>query len=329
MIIKEKMLQIAARADISVLLQGESGTGKEVAARYIHGKSARAKGPFVAVNCGAIATNLAECFLEGARRGAYTGANTDQTGVVQAAHGGTLFLDEIGEMPLALQCKLLRILQEKQVMPLGSTRSIPVDFRLICATNRNLRQEVYAGRFREDLFFRLNVFPIGLPTLRERKDFEELAGILWREALECAGGTSATACGTSPSPCGTNCVPDKTCESLQVLSAGELGLLKSCAWPGNIRQLKNVLQRYALLKPHGTFLEEVLAMEFQETPSIVADHRKNYMQTPKWCDIARELENNHWNRSITAHKLGISRGSLNYQIKKHGLEKPASPIQNP
>lgn len=131
MIIKENLLKIAANSNISVLLQGESGCGKEVAARYIHGRSARSRGPFIAVNCGAIAPNLAESILEGARKGAYTGAASEQVGVVQAASGGTLFLDEIGEMPLDQQRKLLRILQERSVTPIGGTKNIPVDFRLI------------------------------------------------------------------------------------------------------------------------------------------------------------------------------------------------------
>ena len=163
----KKLLQIAANSSVTVLIQGESGAGKEVAARYIHDHSPRRFGPFVALNCGALAQNLIESTLEGSVKGAFTGAYADQKGIVRAANGGTLFLDEIGELPLDAQSKFLRILQEKAVLPVGSSKSIPVDFRLICATNRDLKKEIAAKRFREDLFFRLNVFPIFIPPLRD------------------------------------------------------------------------------------------------------------------------------------------------------------------
>ncbi len=303
---KVNLLNIAAESEVSVLLQGESGCGKEVAARWIHRRSARASGPFVAVNCGAIATNLAESVLEGARKGAYTGAATDQTGVVRAASGGTLFLDEIGEMPLELQCKLLRILQEKSVMPLGSTQSIPVDFRLVCATNRDLRTEVAAGRFREDLYFRLNVFPIRLPPLRERQDFEDLAQEIWAEiAPRRSMGTLQP---HTPTP----------------LTAQEIGELRQQKWPGNVRQLKNVLQRYALLQVHHYSLRQILDEEFptSATPKSLQlrETARSYSAAPRRELILQALQGNHWNRSLTAKKLGISRGALCYQIKKHHLE---------
>lgn len=298
----ENILLIAAKSDISVLLQGESGAGKEVCARYIHSHSPRKNAPFMALNCGAISRNLTESILEGAKKGAFTGAHTDQPGVVRASHGGTLFLDEIGEMPLDIQCKLLRILQEKAVLPLGSAQSVPVDFRLICATNRDLRHEVAAGRFREDLYFRLNVLPIRVPPLRERDDFKDIAQQLWQEAC-----------------CSENCA----------LEEHEVAALSRRNWPGNIRQLKNVMQRYALLKPHGISLMDILSAEFEIEPGLNhAAHGKSPAQTlaepmglyrarPHWDTINQELENNKWNRSLTARKLGISRGSLNYQIKIH------------
>jgi len=319
MIIKENLLKIAANSNISVLLQGESGCGKEVAARYIHGRSARSRGPFIAVNCGAIAPNLAESILEGARKGAYTGAASEQVGVVQAASGGTLFLDEIGEMPLDQQRKLLRILQERSVTPIGGTKNIPVDFRLICATNRNLRQEVAAGRFREDLYFRLNVFPIQLPALRDRGDFENIAQELWAEANMSM----------------TRPLPDYKPLSL---APAELYKLRMQHWPGNVRQLKNVLQRYALLKPYGVPLNEILQEEFCdgalgarsaggalgtrapfENANALHESTRFYSATHRWQIIQEELHKNNWNRSRTAQRLGISRGSLNYQIKKHSL----------
>jgi len=292
------MLRIAASSDISVLLLGESGSGKEVAARFVHAHSKRAGGPFIALNCGAIAKGLTESILEGHRKGAFTGAVDERLGVVRSADHGTLFLDEIGEMPFETQCKLLRILQERSVMPLGSSNSIPVDFRLVCATNRNLRSEVRAGRFREDLFFRLNVFPVKIPPLREREDFNTIAQEIWKEV-----GDSS------------------------LLTSAEIKLLARKEWPGNVRQLKNVLQRYSLLKPYETTLSKILEEEFYEIVETcsAADTalydtspiRRN-SSSPEWNLIYSELEKNKGNRKATAKKLGISRGCLYYQIKKHG-----------
>ena len=293
----ESMLRIAASSDISVLLLGESGSGKEVAARFVHAHSKRAGGPFIALNCGAIAKGLTESILEGHRKGAFTGASEERLGVVRSAERGTLFLDEIGEMPFETQCKLLRILQERAVMPLGSCDSLPVDFRLICATNRDLRAEVHAGRFREDLYFRLNVFPVKIPPLREREDFATIAQEIWKEIAD-----------HNP------------------LNASEIALLSKRKWPGNVRQLKNVLQRYSLLKPYDITLSKLLDEEFFDPilSDSVAEPFKLYnvkarriTETPEWELIYSELSKNNGNRSITAQKLGISRGCLNYHIKKH------------
>ena len=295
----ESMLRIAASSDISVLLLGESGSGKEVAARFVHAHSKRAGGPFIALNCGAIAKGLTESILEGHRKGAFTGAVDERLGVVRSADHGTLFLDEIGEMPLEIQCKLLRILQERSVMPLGSSTALPVDFRLVCATNRDLRSEVRAGRFREDLYFRLNVFPIKIPPLREREDFNTIAQEIWKEV-----GNSS------------------------LLTSAEIKLLARKEWPGNVRQLKNVLQRYSLLKPYETTLSKILEEEFLEQievrsvtePASLYDTspiRRN-SSSPEWNLIYSELEKNKGNRKATAKKLGISRGCLYYQIRKHG-----------
>ncbi|SHK96549.1 sigma 54-interacting transcriptional regulator [Fibrobacter sp. UWEL] len=319
----ENLLRIASNSNISVLLQGESGSGKEVAARYVHDHSKRCNGPFVALNCGAIAHSLTESILEGSRKGAFTGAVGDQLGVVRAANGGTLFLDEIGEMPLEAQCKLLRILQERSVMPLGATTNIPVDFRLICATNRNLRQEVASGRFREDLYFRLNVFPIKVPALRERKDFAALAQDIWREAVysqEAAGLAGGfhpdAASGSIPQTSGSFVAAP--------LSPQEVQSLAVKPWPGNVRQLKNVLQRYALLGPYGTSLGEILRDEFAETlpPNTTCETNppeeiKLYNPTPQWNILHEALQKNNWNKTVTAQKLGISRGSLCYHVRKH------------
>ena len=293
----EKMLSIAAKSNIPVLLQGESGVGKEIAARFIHEHSLRSKGPFVALNCGAIARNLAESLLEGAKKGSYTGAASDQQGIVRAANGGTLFLDEIGEIPLDLQSKLLRILQERSVLPLGATKSEPVDFRLVCATNRDLRLEIDAGNFRKDLFFRLNAFPIVIPPLRNRGDFADIASDVWND------------------------ITAKTFAEHFPLQREQINTLSKFNWPGNIRQLKNVLQRYALLKQHDISLEEILAEEFSKLEVNDAMRQGAYHAirnpAPQWAFIQKTLNENGGNKCRAARALKISRGSLCYQIKKH------------
>lgn len=280
----KELLKIAAETNITVLLQGESGSGKEVAARYLHNASQRNQGPFIALNCGAIAKNLMESILEGARKGAFTGAVSDQMGVVRAANGGTLFLDEIGELPLDCQSRLLRILQERTVMPIGSSQSIPVDFRLICATNRNLRAEIAEGRFREDLFFRISTFPITLQPLREREDFDSIVIEIWSEFCN-----QELRCNVSLSP-------------------ADVAQLHLFNWPGNIRQLKNVLQRYALMKPHGITLEEILCEEY--TGREIAEKKHD------WETIQYVLEQCGGNKVQASKRLGISRSNLYEQIKK-------------
>lgn len=298
----ESMLRIASNSDISVLLLGESGAGKEVAARSIHNHSRRAGGPFVALNCGAIANGLAESILEGHRKGAFTGASEESLGIVRAANHGTLFLDEIGEMPPEMQCKLLRILQERTVMPLGDCDPFPVDFRLICATNRDLRSDIREGKFREDLFFRINVFPITIPPLRKRRDFDKIANELWNEAQKIY-----------------SMIPNAP--EQRPLDDCEMGLLKSKQWPGNIRQLKNVLQRYALLKPHGFSLLRILNDEFIKR---TAEEREQFydsrMHAPEWEIIEKAIRRCSGNKSKAAHALGISRGSLAYQIRKRAYD---------
>lgn len=288
----DDFIKIAAHSDITVLLYGESGAGKEVAARTLHQSSDRRNAPFIALNCGAIAENLMESILEGATKGAYTGAVSEKMGVVRAANGGTLFLDEIGELPYGCQSKLLRILQERAVLPLGATEPIPVNFRLICATNRDLKSDIRQGKFREDLFFRLNVFPIRIPPLRERDDFEQVAQDVWKGVLQNANMYNAN-----------------------LLSKCDLERLQTYKWPGNIRQLKNVLERYALLAHHKINLDEILADEYKGN----AVHE--YIPKPRWEDIGEALHKCRGNKLQAAKSLGISRGSLYYQIKKATLYK--------
>lgn len=291
------LLKIAAASSVPVLFYGESGTGKEVMARRLHRMGNRSVGPFVAVNCGAISPGLVESLFEGSCRGAYTGAVSNQLGFVRAADRGTLFLDEIGELPLESQTRLLRILQERSVTPVGSQQSIPVDFRLVCATHRDLQAAVKSGRFREDLFFRLNVFPIGLKPLRERlDDLKRIAGEIWGEL------------------------------SAEPLHGEEMKSLCEFPWPGNVRQLKNVLERFSLLRSLGQSLKEVLADEPWDLHSrrerAVMECRRvyRYGNTPSWKSIQEALAECRNNKTRTAELLGISRGSLCYQIRKFSNE---------
>lgn len=341
----KNMLKIVAKSAIPVLLQGESGVGKEVAARFVHEKSCRSQAPFVAINCGAIAQNLMESILEGSVKGAFTGAHGDKKGMVQAAAGGTLFLDEIGELPLGCQSKLLRILQEKTVLPVGATNPVPVDFRLVCATNRDLRQEVIAGNFREDLFFRISAFPISIPPLRERNDFEEVVGSVWRDVLEDYGdmGRATSDRATSDRATAGRAIAGRatagTASGEASMSYMELRALRTYSWPGNIRQLKNVLQRYALMKPYGIELQEILSQEFSSgscfdrggrlldfhrgsasyaivRPGHSHLGRKPRCIPPEWELIKTALQECGNNKSRAAEKLGVSRGCIDNQIRK-------------
>ncbi|MBS3934967.1 MAG: sigma-54-dependent Fis family transcriptional regulator, partial [Sulfuritalea sp.] len=214
-----------ARTDATVLLTGESGTGKEVFARAIHDRSARGKGPFVAINCAAIPDTLLEATLFGYEKGAFTGAQGAQAGKFEQAGGGTLLLDEISEMPLALQAKLLRVLQEREVERVGGKKPTPIDIRVLATSNRDMAAEVKAGRFREDLFYRLNVFPLAIPALRERPgDIAPLA----EHFVALHGARLGRAARLSPAAA---------------------AILAAHAWPGNVRELENALQRALILAP--------------------------------------------------------------------------------
>lgn len=215
-----------AASDIPVLINGPTGTGKEVLSRFIHARSSRAGGPFIAVNCAAMPETMLEAMLFGHQKGAFTGATQSSEGFMRAADGGTLLLDEIAEMPLPLQAKLLRALQEQEVVPIGSTRPIKVDIRVIACANRDLPTEVAEGRFRADLYYRLNVFPLMLDSLRERPD--DIAPLAFAMALRHA-----------PDPARVPCLSDCA-----------IAMLKLHAWPGNVRELENVMRR-ALLLAHG------------------------------------------------------------------------------
>jgi two-component system response regulator GlrR len=219
-----EVIKRVARTDVTVLITGESGTGKELAARSLHALSPRGEGPFVALNCGAIPPDLLESELFGHTKGAFTGATRDRPGLFAAAHGATLFLDEIGDASLAVQVKLLRVLQERRFTPVGSNVEEEVDVRVIAATNRDLRNDVTAGRFREDLFFRLHVVPLSMPSLRERLEDVPLLAEVFLERAAARHGVA---------------VPH--------LSRAALDVLLAHGWPGNVRELANVMEAALLL----------------------------------------------------------------------------------
>lgn len=239
-----------ARADVTVLINGPTGTGKEVLARFIHARSARADKPFVAINCAAIPENMLEAMMFGHEKGAFTGASVANKGLFRAADGGTLLLDEISEMPIGLQSKLLRVLQERCVTPLGVQKEIAVDVRVIATTNRDMAEEVRRNSFREDLFYRLNVFPLETLPLRERpQDILPLAVGLLRRHAEAG-----------------HAIPWMTPEAAAVLERHD--------WPGNVRELENVIQRALVLHVNGCI-----------TPSdIVLDTGRSLQMRPAWLD---------------------------------------------
>ncbi len=251
-------LKLVAESDSSVLLLGESGTGKELLARAIHQAGPRAAGPFVAVNCGSIPEALLESELFGHTKGAFTGATQDYAGLFKSANGGTLLLDEIGDMPLALQVKLLRVIQEKQVRSVGSTRVEPVDVRIVSATHRDLEAAVADGRFRQDLYYRLNVVCLGVPNLARRREDIPLLAEHFRKTLAARSGKKLT--GFAP-------------EAME--------LLLNAAWPGNIRQLLNVVEQAVALATTPVISADLLQVALRESPEKIpslAEARRKFEQ---------------------------------------------------
>ena len=274
--------------DVTVLLTGESGTGKELIARLIHYQGKRKDKPFVVINCTTLPENLLESELFGHEKGAFTGATTRKTGKFEFAQGGTVFLDEIGEIPLSLQSKLLRFLQFKEFQRLGGNDTIRVDVRIIAATNRNLEEEVRKGKFREDLFYRINVFPISLPPLRERK---EDIPLLAENFLQTR-------------------YPEKR------LSPEAIRILEEYSWPGNVRELENVLERACLLSEGDTISPEHLSLPL---PSLSSKKLTTLEEMEK--NLIKEALNiTRGNQTRAAQLLGITRRTLIYRLKKYGIE---------
>jgi len=288
-----KMIERVARTEAAVLITGESGSGKELVARAIHATSPRREGPFVAINCAALPETLLESELFGHEKGAFTGAAQRKRGHFELAGSGTLFLDEVGEIPTSIQVKLLRVLEEHAFVRVGGTASISVDVRLVAATNRDLLSEMRAGRFREDLFFRLNVFPIHVPPLRERgEDILLLAEhFLSRNAPHLKLGERARRA------------------------------LLNYRWPGNVRELRNVLERAAILTDGPTIEERHLhLLPGQEIPEEDADAGNAGIADVERQMILRALKETGGNKTEAAKALKITRRMLYSRMRKHGIE---------
>jgi two-component system response regulator PilR (NtrC family) len=317
------MVGKVARSMAPVLVHGESGTGKELVARAVHELSSRAAGPFVAVNCGAIPETLLEAEFFGYRKGAFTGAVEDREGFFQAAQGGTLFLDEIGDLPLSMQSKLLRVIQERAVRPLGAVSEAPINVRIVSATHRDLGEEVHAGRFRQDLYYRLNVICINLPPLRERAADLALicAAVLERIARDA---------GVMPVP---------------TISDAALRFLSGYAFPGNVRELENLLQR-ALAMSGGEIIERedlglspdsgarepvapaldavprpgpaALSEPVAASPGLPTDLQA-YLDGVERDILVRALERYRYNRTAAGASMGLSLRQMRYRMARLGV----------
>jgi transcriptional regulator with PAS, ATPase and Fis domain len=288
-----KLARQVATTQTTTCLQGESGTGKEVVARFIHGASSQRRGPFVAINCAALPEGLLESELFGFERGAFTGAQQPKPGHIELAQGGVLFLDEVTEMPLAAQAKFLRVLQEREFIRLGGTRSIKVSVRVIAATNQDLRRAVTQGRFREDLYYRINVFEISIPPLRERGlDILLLAQHFLEEFARANGGPA-----------------------VQLTTRAQDALL-AYYWPGNVRELRNVLERAAIVCEGTSVDREHLLLA---SPGDVPSSNSTDLGVLERQAIERAMRELAGNKLRAAQRLGISRTQLYCRLRKYGL----------
>ena len=298
-----------ARSQAPVHISGESGTGKELVARLIHEGGARHSGPFIAVNCGAIPTELMESELFGHKRGSFTGAVADKRGLVQGAEGGTLFLDEVADLPLHMQVKLLRVIQEKRVRPIGEQHEQPIDVRVLSATHKNLSALVAAGRFREDLYYRINVIEINVPALREHaSDIPELAAAMLRRLGRRLAGDA----------------PE--------LGTDALAALQGYAWPGNVRELENILERaLTLCASQRIGVEDLqlrpamagaaLAAGPGLSPALaVGADLSGQLEHIERDAILKALEQTRYNKTAAARLLGMTFRALRYKVKKLGIE---------
>jgi two-component system response regulator HydG len=299
-----ELAEMVAPTDSTVLLYGESGTGKEVLARYIHRLSERAEGPFLSINCGALPENLLESELFGHVKGSFTGAVKDKAGLLEAAEGGTFFLDEIGEMSPATQVKLLRAIQEREVIPVGATVATPVDVRIIAATNRELEEEIRKGGFRGDLYYRLNVIQLRLPPLRDRKDDIELLARHFLERLAERGEE-----GVGP----------------RELAPDTLEVLRQYDWPGNVRELENALERGAVVSGGPTIEPEHLPDRVRDAPEprlVDAPAPPNpTMEVIERAYIHYVLGAEGGNKTRAAEVLGIDPSTLYRKLNRYGIDE--------
>lgn len=332
--LKQKIAKVC-RSQAPVYIGGESGSGKELVARAIHQQGPRAEAPFVAVNCGAIPADLVESELFGHVKGSFTGAHQDKQGLFQAAEGGTLFLDEVADLPLAMQVKLLRVLQEKSVRPIGAHRELAIDVRILCATHKDLQREVEQQRFRSDLFYRINVINIAVPPLREHPEDIPLMATSMLQKLAASNRVAE---------------PE--------ISARALAALQSYRFPGNVRELENILERALALCDNSHIDSSDLQLPRHADAASIAGHAPsaakaeqaesntateraateglaelakgsllaegsldNCLETIEKDIIVNALEKNRWNRTSTAKSLGISFRSLRYRLKKLGLSE--------
>jgi DNA-binding NtrC family response regulator len=295
-----KLAETVGPTDSTVLISGESGTGKEVLARYLHELSVRAEGPFVSINCGALPENLLESELFGHVRGSFTGAVRDKQGLFVAAKGGTFFLDEVGEMSPATQVKLLRVLQEREVIPVGATEPLPVDVRIVAATNRDLDEEIRRGGFRSDLFYRLNVITLHLPPLRERPDDVPLLAELFLHRTSVTRGREMR------------------------LAPETLDLMQTYDWPGNVRELENALERAAVMTADGDILPSALPARLTERapqPLVAASLPPNpTMEIIERAYIHWVLHSEGGNKTRAAEVLGIDPSTLYRKLLRYGME---------
>ncbi|RYY72676.1 MAG: sigma-54-dependent Fis family transcriptional regulator, partial [Comamonadaceae bacterium] len=320
-LVKARIAKVA-RGMAPVLVRGESGTGKELVARAVHACSQRSDGPFVAVNCGAIPENLLEAEFFGARKGSYTGSAADRDGYFQAARGGTLFLDEIGDLPLAMQSKLLRAIQERSVRPIGSTAEDAVDVRIVSATHKDLHAEVQASRFRQDLFYRLNVIEIAVPALRDRReDLPALCAALLARIAHDAG---------MPVP---------------VLSADVIARLAAQPLDGNVRELENLLHRAVALNdgdelhldlmggpqparashapaPISVVVSDPVPLDSVVSRPAVPPDLQIYLDQQEREILVRALQETGFNRTAAAARLGLSLRQIRYRIARLGISTP-------
>ncbi len=302
------LIEKVSSSTATVFLSGETGTGKELFAATIHHNSPVKKGKFIAQNCAAFPPDLLESEMFGYHKGAFSGATNNKKGLVEEAHNGTLFLDEIGEMPISLQSKLLRVLQEGEVRPLGSNKTIKVQVRIIAATNRALLEMVKEGTFREDLYYRLNVFPIKLPALRERAtDIPALTHYFIDKYTKQYG------------------------KDIKRLEPKVMDFLQSYPFPGNVRELQNILERAVILVGEGTVLSfDCLPQELREKPEIELAGADTNMHNQSLKEVVgkfeanllrQKLQNNQGNQTLTAKQLGLSRRTLVEKLSRYNLRR--------